>query len=106
MRARHRGRVGGEVAEIGFDEGLVDHLLDVGAGSKSLVTTGNQHAADVLIGVEALDCLTQLGLERLIERVERRRPVEPDDADPAFGLDNDVLVAHGGFPFSDARAQA
>ena len=48
-----------------------------------------------VVGVEGLDRLAQLGLERLVERVERRRPVEPDDADAAFGLDDDVLVAHG-----------
>ena len=34
-------------------------------------------------------------LERRVERIELGRPVEPDDADAAFGLDDDVLVAHG-----------
>ena len=36
----------------------------------------------------------QLRLEREVERVERLRPVEPDDADAAFGFDQDILIVH------------
>ena len=44
---------------------------------------------------KAVDRGDELRHERGIERVERLRPVEPDDADPALRLDDDGLVAHG-----------
>ena len=39
-------------------------------------------------GVELLD-------QRARKRVQRLRPVEPDEADAAMGLDDDVGVGHG-----------
>ena len=102
--ARARGAVpgAGEIAEIGLDEGLVGHLLDVGAGGEGLLVAGDQQAADVLVGLVGVDGLGELGLERDVERVELLRTVEPDDADAAFGLDDDVLVAHGFLPVGAA----
>ena len=41
------------------------------------------------------DRLRQFGIERGVERVERLRPVEPDDADATLGFDGDGFVAHG-----------
>ena len=38
----------------------------------------------------------QLLDQRGVERIERLRPVEADDADLAAGLDDDVLVGHDG----------
>ena len=94
-RARGASQWAGEIAEIGFDEGLVRHLLDVGAGGEGLLAAGDQQAADRVVGLEGVDRLAELDHERPIERIERLRPVEPDDADAAFGFDDDVWVAHG-----------
>ena len=88
----------GEIAEIDLDEGLVGHLLDVSAGGEGLVVAGEQHAADAVVGLKGVDRLDQLADERAVERIELLRTVEPDDADPAFGLDDDVLIAHGCLP--------
>ncbi len=74
---------------------LVGHLLDVGAGREGLVVAGDQQAADSGVGLVAVERLGEFGHQRAVERIERLRAVEPDDADPAFGLDDDVLVAHG-----------
>src|SRR5262249_13347301 len=77
------------------DVGLVRHLLDVGAGGKRLVRTGHEDAADIGVGVEGLDRAEELVLERDVERIERLRPIEADDADAAAAFDDDGLRAHG-----------
>ena len=84
-----------EVAGEHVREGFVGHLLDVGAGRERLLGAGDDHATDVCIGLEGVDRRGQFLLERGIERVERLRPVEADDADLALRLDQDVLVGHG-----------
>ena len=96
-RARDAILVAGEVAEIDVDVGLARHLLDVGAGGERLLRAGDEDAADVDVGLERVDRGVQFVDQRGVERVERLRPVEADDADPALGLDQDVLVAHWNF---------
>ena len=87
-----------EVALEDVDVGLVRHLLDVGAGRERLLGAGDDHAADLLVGLERVDRGGQFGVELGVERVERLRPVEADDADPALGFDDDGFVAHAGVP--------
>ena len=87
--------VGGEVVDEDVDVGLVRHLLDVGAGGERLLRAGDQDAADAGIGLERVDRGDQLLDERGVERVQRLRPVEADDADAAVGFDDDGFVAHG-----------
>ena len=43
----------------------------------------------------AVDRGVELGDQRGVERVQRLRPVEADDADAAFGFDDDGFGAHG-----------
>ena len=74
---------------------LVRHLLDVGAGGEGFVGAGDDDAADIGVGLEGVDRGGDLGDQRGVERIERLRPVEPDDADLAARLDDDVLVGHG-----------
>ena len=97
-RTRDRILVGAEVVEEGIDIRLVRHLLDVGAGGKRLLRAGDQDAADVGVGVERVDRRVELGDQRRVERVQRLRPVQADDADAAFGLDDDGFGAHGRCP--------
>src|SRR5262249_46322231 len=52
-------------------------------------------AADIGVGVEGLDRAEELVLERDVERIERLRPIEADDADAAAAFDDDGLRAHG-----------
>ena len=84
----------GEIAHDHVDGGLVDHLLDVGAGRESFLRTGDHDAADPRIGVERRNRLRQLVIERPVKRIERLRPVEPDDAHPALGFDHNIAKAH------------
>src|SRR5262249_6284465 len=51
---------------------------------------------DIGVGVEGLDRAEQLILQGDVERVERLRSVEADDADAAAPFDDDGLRAHGG----------
>ena len=87
--------VRGEIAEESVGEGLVRHLLDVGAGRKCFFRAGDDHAADVAVGLETVDGVSEFAHQRAVERVERLRAVEPDEPDPAAGLDDDGLGTHG-----------
>ncbi len=83
-----------EVAEEDVGEGLVLHLLDVGAGGEGLLRAGEHHGADRRIGLEALERLVEVVDQRAVQRVERLRPVETDEADAAVSLDENVGVGH------------
>ena len=63
--------------------GLIGHLLDVGAGGERLLRAGDDHAADIAVGVEGVDGAAQLGDQRAVERIERLRPIEPDQSHSA-----------------------
>ena len=84
---------GDEVLEVGLGIGLVDHLLDVGAGGEGLLVAGQHDRADRRVGLEIVERRGQFGDQRRVQRVERLRPVQGDDADRAAPLDEDVLVA-------------
>src|SRR5580765_7180537 len=70
-----------EIAEIGLDEGLIRHFLYIGPGSEGFVATCDEHAADLVVTIEGLDRLRQLGNQRLVERIEGLRAAEADDSD-------------------------
>src|SRR6476661_3688884 len=84
-----------EIAEIGLDEGLVRHFFDVGPGGEGFVATRYEDATDLVVAIEGLDRLRQLGNQRLVERVEGLRAVEADNSDAALCFNNDILVGHG-----------
>jgi hypothetical protein len=84
-----------EIAEIGLDEGLIRHFLYIGPGSEGFVATCDEHAADLVVTIEGLDRLRQLGNQRLVERIEGLRAAEADDSDTALCFNDDVLVGHG-----------
>src|SRR3546814_8206194 len=86
--------LGDEVFGIGLLIRLVFHLLDVGAGGKGLLGTGKEDAADAIVAFEIVQRCLEIGDQRLAKRVQRLRPVQRDDADAGFLLDDDVLVAH------------
>ena len=86
-----------KIAEENIGKILVGHFLDVGARRKRVVRAGDDHAADVAVGLERIDGLAKLAHQRAVERIERLRPIEPDEPDPAAPLDDDVLGAHGCF---------
>ena len=44
------------------------------------------------------DGIGELAHQRGVERIERLRTIEPDQTDPAAGLDDDGVVAHGRLP--------
>ena len=44
-----------KIAEEGLGEILVGHLLDVGAGGERFVRAGDDHAADIGVGLERSD---------------------------------------------------
>ena len=79
-----------EIVEEDVGERLVRHFLDVGARGEGLVRAGDDDAADIAVGLEAIDGVGKFAHQRGVERVERLRPIEPDQADPAAGFDDDV----------------
>jgi len=74
---------------------LVLHLLDVCTGSESFFASREHDAADVGVGLERIERLTQLTHEIGAQRIQRFRPVQPNDADPAFCLGLDIFVGDG-----------
>src|SRR5262245_58587971 len=73
---------------------VVLHLfLDIATGRERLVTgTGDDEAADRVVGVEHFYRVEQLAAELAVHGVEDFWPVERDDADAVLPLDHDVLV--------------
>src|ERR1700724_2924939 len=53
-------------------------------------TRGGRYA----LGPKTLGCVEQLVLEPFVERVQRLRPVEPDESDPIMGFNKDAPGAH------------
>ena len=86
-----------EVAQQRLGEGPVLHLLDVGAGGERLLGAGQHDRADRRVGVERQERCVEVLDQRVAQRVQRLRPVEPDQADAAVGFDDDVGVGHGAF---------
>ena len=72
--------------------GAVAHLLDVGAGGEGLVAAGEHDGADRRVGVEGQELLAELLHQRVAQGVQRLRPVEADQPDPAMGFDEDVFI--------------
>ncbi len=87
--------VRGEVAEESLGEGLIRHLLDVGAGRECFFRTGDDHAADGAVSLETVDGVSEFPHQQPVERVERLRTVERDEPDLAAGFDDDGLGTHG-----------
>ena len=84
-----------EVLHEDVIEVLVGHFLDVSAGREGFVRPGDDNATDIGIGLKAIDRLGQIAHQSAVERIERARPIEPDQADAAMRFNNDVLAAHG-----------
>jgi hypothetical protein len=59
---------------------------------------------DERIGLEPVDRAGELRDQRGVERIERVRPVDPDDADLAVRLDDEVLLGHVFGPWLCAMA--
>ena len=93
--AREPVVLGGGVGGVDLQIGLVRHLLDVGAGRKRLVQASEHDAADPGGGIQSLDRRQELAPERGVERVQRLRPIEADEADPAAGFDDDGFGGPG-----------
>src|SRR3546814_8863025 len=58
------------------------------------VCSSDLDAADAIGAFEIVQRFLEIGDQRLSKRVQRLRPVQRDDADAGFLLDDDVLVAH------------
>jgi hypothetical protein len=86
---------GDVVAFVHIGKAVGGHGANVGTGGKGFFATSDDHAADVVLRVKALQGLTQLGHELVVERVELLGAVEGDNAHGAFGADLDAFVCHG-----------
>src|SRR2546430_809165 len=84
---------------------LICHLLNIGAGRKRFVGTGEKDAADIGIGVERLDRAEKLVLQRSIKRIQRLWSVKTNDADTAASFDNYGFGAHD-YPWLSWRSRA
>src|SRR5687768_1203310 len=87
-----------EVLVEHVDEAFRLHLLDVGAGGKSLFVAGDQNASDFAFGFELIYRRGDFAKHRERQRIEHFRAVQSDDTDLVLTLDDDVLeTAHGPF---------
>ncbi len=93
---------GDEVLEIDLGIALADHLLDIGAGGKSLVVAGKNDGTDPVVCFKVVQSRGQFADQRRIQRIQRLRPVQADDADGTSPLDENTRVIAGVahvFPF-------
>src|SRR4029453_8028633 len=80
-----------KVPAISLDEGLLVHLLDVDASREGFLVAGDDNAADRRICLEGVERAVDLADELRVERVQRMRAVQRDEAALAFGRDDDRL---------------
>jgi hypothetical protein len=89
---------GDQVAGVGRDEVVLGQHADVGAGGKGFVAAGDHDRADAGVGVEASQRGAQLVHQAVIQRVQRLRPVQRDQAGAhgavAADFGEDVFVGH------------
>ncbi|MNQ90315.1 hypothetical protein D3C85_1056510 [compost metagenome] len=94
--ARHLFPVGRhEVLQIDVGERLVAQLGDVRTGGEGLVAAGDDHGADISIGLEGAQRVAQLRHQLPIQRIEHLRAMEGDEPYRLMPLDQDGAVAHG-----------
>jgi len=84
---------GDKILAIDLRVTLRHHLLDIGAGGECLLVSGQHDGPDRRVVLELVQRRGELADQRGAQRVQRRRPVERDNADRAPPLDEDVLVA-------------
>ncbi|MNT15925.1 hypothetical protein D3C72_1510050 [compost metagenome] len=77
------------------------HFLDVGTSGKGLGGTGQHHAADVRIALELVQGLVDLADDLRVQRVQRLRAVEGDQADLAVDVQQDGFECHAVCSFKD-----
>ena len=94
MRGDAVDRVGEEIRLEHLHVGARLHLLDVGAGGKGALRSGEHDAAHRVVAVPGLQRVDQFVEQRGVERVQRLGPVERDDADRAFHFRQDIFVIH------------
>ena len=95
---------GDEILEISVGEGFPLHLLDVGAGGEGFVGSRDDGAAELRIGLEAIERIIHLAHEVRVQGVEHLWPVELDHADLVtarehMAFDDDRLIGHVPAPF-------
>ncbi|MNV58565.1 hypothetical protein D3C71_1509510 [compost metagenome] len=88
---------GDVVALVGVGKTVFRHGANIGSGGERSFTAGNDHAADLLVGIKRLQGGPQFIHQLIVQRVELLGTVEGDDADLVrFNADFDGFVAHEG----------
>src|SRR5262245_40531621 len=67
----------------------VRELADVRARREGLLVARDDDAVNCVVVVEVLECADELRHQLVRERVQRLRPIEPDDGDGFFALEED-----------------
>src|SRR5690606_9981081 len=83
-----------EILLVDLHVGLRLHLLDVSAGGERFFRTGDDDAANSVVGLPGIENLVELGDQRTVESVEGLRAIERDKTNLSAGLDENVLVSH------------
>ncbi|MNE41244.1 hypothetical protein D3C80_1353040 [compost metagenome] len=85
-----------QVVDVDLRIGQLRHFLDVGTGGKGFFRTGQDDAADVRVGFEAIEGLVQFADDLRIQRIQRLWTVEGDQANAAVGFQQNRFVVHRG----------
>ncbi|MCY1441367.1 hypothetical protein D9M71_576800 [compost metagenome] len=73
---------------------LVRQFLDVRAGGEGLARTGEDDAADLRIGLQAVEHLVEFADQLRVERIQRLGAVQGDQGDALLDLEQQGFVAH------------
>ena len=87
-----------EITALSGREIHLRHLLDVGTGSERLLRAGEHHGRYLVVGIECRQRALQLGDHLVVQSVQRLGPIERDQADGIFLLDQYRLVRHPDLP--------
>ena len=80
---------------FGAVAGVFPLLVDVATGGESLVAgTGDDYAADIIVGVGLHHRVVELGVHNVVHGVQHLRPIHGDDCHAFFVFHLDRFVSH------------
>ena len=97
----HAVAVAEQIVEVDLRVRQLGHFLDVGTGGEGFFRAGQHDATDVRIGFQTIEGVVQFADDLRVQRVQRLRTVQGDQADTAVGFQQNRFVTHNGLLLKD-----